>query len=179
MALERLLGLTFRLRESVSVAQGFGLPTLLEMNGQAHRAEQPIQMGFADLYGAKGRIPLAVLARSGDGLHIFDHDRGYRQHGAQLFHDPRLGLPSAARRGRYPLLAVEPIVEAFGSSPLARSSCAPHGASSLHGLFDVSGCLHHEVHHGVTGPDDAEPLERTARINPHDKGLVIRLLLVA
>jgi len=157
----------------------FGLPPLLEMEGQAHLAEQSIQMVFADLDGTKGRIPLAVLARSGDGLHIFDHGRVYRQNGTQLFHDPRLGFPAAASRGRYPLLAVEPIIEAFGASPLARASCSPHSTSSLHGLFDVIGCLHHEVHHRVTGPDDAEPLERTARINPHGKGLVIRLLLVA
>jgi len=136
-------------------------------------------MVFADLDGAKGRIPLAVLARSGNGLHIFDHGRAYGQNGTQMLHDPRLGFPSAASRGRDPLLAVEPIVEAFGSSPLTISSCSPHGASSIHGPFDVIGRLHHEVGHGVTGPDDAEPLERTARINPQGKGLGIRPLLVA
>src|SRR5258708_35061652 len=106
MALESLLGLPLPLHESVELAQRFGLPPLLEMEGQSQLAEQSIQMVFADLDGAKGRIPLAVLARSGDGLHIFDPGRGYGQNGAQLFHDSRLGFPAAASRGRYPLLAL-------------------------------------------------------------------------
>ncbi len=135
-------------------------------------------MLFAHLHGTKGRIPLASLAWTGDGLHIFHHGIGERHDRLQVSHHAGFSLPATACRGGNTLLAIETILKPLGASPFAKSASTPHGSARFHGLLDVIGGLHHEVRHGVLGPNDTQAFKLRAWIDAHHQGLIVRLLFV-
>jgi len=46
-------------------------------------------------------------------------------------------------------------------------------------MLDMRGRFDHQVEHCLAGADDTESFKLATRINAHDKGLIVRLLLVA
>ena len=77
------------------------------------------------------------------------------------------------------MLALEAIREALGSAPLAVPPCSSHGPPRLHGLFDMMGCLHHQIEDGLVCAHHTEPLEGGPRIDASHKRLISGLLFVA
>ena len=135
-------------------------------------------MLFAHLHGTKGRIPLASLAWAGDGLHIFHHGIGQWHDRLQVSHHAGFGLPATACRGGNTLLAIETIIKPLGASPFAKSASTPHGSARFHCILDVIRGPHHEVRHGILGPNDTKAFKLRAWIDAHHEGLIVRLLFV-
>src|SRR5215472_8898177 len=134
------------------------------MNGEAHLLHEAIEVFFAYLDRSEGSVPLPSFAWSGGGLHILDHDIGEWQDGEQVGNHPCFGLPAAARRGRYPLLAMEPP----GPS---------HRSARLHGVFDMIRRFDHQVQDGLVCAHHTEPLKLGPWITPYDQQLLVRFLL--
>ena len=136
-------------------------------------------MLFAHLHGTESRIPLPPLTFPGDGLHIFHHGIPQGHDTFQMRHDAGFGFPATACRGWNTLLATQTIIKPFGASPFAKSASTAPGSTRLHCLLDVTGGLHHEVRHGITGPNDTEALELRAWIDAHHQGLIVRFAAIA
>ena len=178
VTLKRLLPFALGLHQAVPLPQGFGLPPLPREYYQTHLPQEPVQVFFADLHRTEGPVPLPALAGTAHGLHVLDHHHRERQDGLQLLDHPRFGLPSAARRGRNAVLALDAIVEPFGASPLAMPSRPAHGATHFDRLFHVVGCFRHEGEHRVFCPHHAVALELGAGVNARHQRLVVRFLFV-
>ena len=173
-----LLGLALGLLESVLLSQLLCLVSLAEMNRETHLTEQAIQVLFPDLDRAKRPVPLAPFALAGHSLHILNHHSGEWKHFLQLSNHPRFGFPATSGRRRHPLLAVEAIVKALGSSPFAMSSCSSHGSPRFDSFFDVIGCLCHETEHGILGANHTEALKLASWVYAHSQRLIVWLLLI-
>jgi hypothetical protein len=154
------------------------LPTLFEVEREAHLGQQIVQMLFANLDRAKGRIPRALLAFAGLSIHIFhDHIRE-RHNGEQMSHNPCLCLPSASRRGGNTARTREPVLAATGTSPFAEPTRSAHDPAGLDGFLDVIGGLNHEMQDGIACPNDTEALELRPWIDAKHKRLIVWFLLV-
>ena len=87
------------------------------------------------------------------------------------WYDAHFGFPPTACRWRDSPLAVQSVVEVFRTLPLPGSSRTSHHTPSLHCLFDVIGCLCHQVHHRILRAYHTVPLEPASRIDPNHDGL--------
>src|SRR6266849_1868664 len=179
MRVEGLLGLALGFLEPELVSQLFGLPAFPCVHLVSHLAQEPVEVLFADLHRAEGRIPLASCSWTGDGLHILHHHNRERQDRVQLRHDACLGLPAAPCGWGEPLFTVQTIVEALRSAPLAKPTSTSHRSARFDGLFDVFRRLDHQVRDGVPRSNHAEAFKRAPRINAYHERLIVRLLLVA
>src|SRR6266567_5960601 len=132
------------------------LPTLFEVQDDAHCGEQIVQVLFANLDRAKGRIPRAVLTFACRGIHLFNDHICQRQNGLQMSHDSRFRLPSASRRWRNAARTSEPVLAATGASPFAEPTCSTHGPTDLDGFLDMIRSLHHQIEHRITCANHTE-----------------------
>ncbi len=178
MRVKRPLRLAFCLRQSMFLSELLCLPPLFEVKRKAHRGEQIIQVVFADLDRAKGRIPRAFLAFACHRLHIFHNHIRERQKNKQMSNDPCFGFPSASRRWGNAPRTSEPILAATGTSPFAEPTRSAHDPARLDGFLDVIRSLNHEMQDGISYPDNTEALKCTARIDANHKRLILWFLLV-
>jgi hypothetical protein len=164
----------------VLYSQFLRLPSFAHMDSESHPPEQAVEMFLPYLDRTKGHIPLAAfLALARDSLHILNDGIRERQHLLQLGHNTRFGFPSAARRWREPVRAVQAVSASTWSAPLPETASAAHSPSRLNRCLNMIGCLRHEVAYRLFGTNHAEAFKLAAWINADDQGLIVRFLLVA
>src|SRR6266702_4000055 len=104
------------------------------MHLEPHLAQELVKMLFAHLYRAEGDIPPAFWPWTSHCLHILHHCIGKWHDLRQMGRDACFCFPSTACRGWDSVLAVQPVLEPPGASPLAPTASPSHGPASLDGL---------------------------------------------
>src|SRR5260370_33232808 len=122
-------------------------------------------MLFAHLHWANRLVPLAAFACVGSCLHILNDGICQGKDGAELLHHTCFGFPSASCGWRDAGLALQPIVNAVGASPLAEAPRPPHRASGGHRFFDMNWRLDHQIENRLFSSDPTEPLKGTHSVN--------------